>query len=260
MDDDITPILERWPFEPGRINARAIVAGDGTRRIQVRLDLGVIQMFADGRPDGQRPFGFPSLLEYHESRLDVLEGGREGEDPEPADDEPKGELVLSAEECRSLRDEAVQYYHRYVAMFALEDFEAVVRDTSRNLRVLDLCRKHAEREEDRRMLEQFRPYVMMLRARALAGQLLKEGESKAAVLALEDGLEQLRRHFQESDQPQMFERSSEVQMLQNLRDALVPKLPVSQKAELKQRLARALEQENYELAAILRDELNGIKE
>ncbi len=45
-----------------------------------------------------------------------------------------------------------------------------------------------------------------------------------------------------------------------MRDALVPKLPVSQKSELHERLARALEQENYELAAILRDEIRLLKE
>ncbi len=40
-----------------------------------------------------------------------------------------------------------------------------------------------------------------------------------------------------------------------MREALVPKLPVSQKSELKQRLKEAIANENYELASILRDEL-----
>jgi protein-arginine kinase activator protein McsA len=35
---------------------------------------------------------------------------------------------------------------------------------------------------------------------------------------------------------------------------------MSQKAELRQRLQKALETENYELAAILRDELKNLKE
>jgi protein-arginine kinase activator protein McsA len=35
---------------------------------------------------------------------------------------------------------------------------------------------------------------------------------------------------------------------------------VSQKSELKARLAKAIEQENYKLAAILRDELRLLKE
>jgi len=40
-----------------------------------------------------------------------------------------------------------------------------------------------------------------------------------------------------------------------MREALAPKLPVSARAELQSRLKQALESENYELAAILRDEL-----
>jgi protein-arginine kinase activator protein McsA len=36
---------------------------------------------------------------------------------------------------------------------------------------------------------------------------------------------------------------------------LVPKLPSSQRAELQERLRAAIDSENYELAAILRDEL-----
>ena len=43
--------------------------------------------------------------------------------------------------------------------------------------------------------------------------------------------------------------------LRGMRDALVPKLPASQRAELEERLRGAIDAENYELAAILRDEL-----
>lgn len=49
-------------------------------------------------------------------------------------------------------------------------------------------------------------------------------------------------------------------MLRGMRDALVPKLPVSQLSELQGRLRKAIEQENYELAAILRDELRQMKD
>ena len=96
-----------------------------------------------------------------------------------------------------------------------------------------------------------------------AGAIMGRFQGKmnpAAIHALDEGLEALRMYFSERGQPQMFEQSSEVEMLKGMRDALVPKLPVSQKAELRQRLARALEQENYELAAILRDELKQLKD
>ena len=44
-------------------------------------------------------------------------------------------------------------------------------------------------------------------------------------------------------------------MLEGMRDVLQPQLPISLRHDLEQRLLGALASENYELAAILRDEL-----
>jgi hypothetical protein len=274
---DLSPILADWPFEPGTINVRVIRGFDHLPKIQVRLDLGVIQMNIDGRPDGLRPHGFASLLEYFETRIDEAqefgpateadaENGETafGEEAEPfsldADAEagPSADPVpinLSDEDCRSLREEAAQYYHRYVALLVLEDFEGVIRDTTRNLRVADLCRDYGAEDRDREMLEQVRPYILMMRARAIAGQALKDDVPKAAIAAVDDGLAALREHYENSEQPEEFEQSSEAASLRQMRDALVPKLPVSQKTELRERLHEAIKRENYELAAILRNEL-----
>jgi len=248
FNPDLTQVLSGWPYQPGQINARIIRAEDGEPRIQVRVDLGIIQMHATGRPDGQRPEGCESLLEFVEHGVEEAE--HTGEEPDK----------LNTDQCRALRDEAVQYYHRYVALLALEDFEGVVRDTTRNLRVIDLCQKHAESEEDRNVLEQFRPYITMVRARALASQALKDNEPKAAIHAIDEGLDALKQHFSDNGEPQMYDASSEVQMLRGMREALIPKLPLSQTSELRARLAKAIEQENYELAAILRDELRQMKD
>ena len=46
-----------------------------------------------------------------------------------------------------MRQEAMQVYHRYVALFALTDFERVIRDTLHNLRIADLCRDFGERRD-----------------------------------------------------------------------------------------------------------------
>ena len=272
MNFDLTELLQNWPHEPGKINVRLIQGQDGEQKVQIRLDLGVLQMNVDGRPDGQRPNGYDSLLEYFEAKLDDAsragevgedEGEQSGEVAETGDVAEFGgqaaadgsTFTLSPDDCRALRDEAVQYYHRYVALLVLEDYDRVVRDTSRNIRLLDLCAEHAESEEDKAVLEQFRPYITMMRARALASQALRDNEPKAAIHAIDDGIESLRRYFSGFGGLDMFESSNEVQMLRGMRDSLVPKLPVSQKTELRQRLQRALEAENYELAAILRDEL-----
>ena len=307
MTRDLTTILNEWPYEPGHLIVRLIEGEDERPRLQVRLDLGILQMHVDGRPDGLRPYGYDSLLEYFEACLDdeaqdglgqnandlnrddfdsPLGLGADDDDDDEDDDEDEDEQDdapgrgsanddteepipdglgdppprsrpgrLTAVECRALRDEAAQYYHRYVALMALEDFEGVVRDTTRNLRVLDLCRKHAIRAPDRAVLEQFRPYITMMRARALASLALKRGEQKAAVFAINEGLEALRRFFESVGHPELYESSGEAQMLRAMRDALVPKLPLSQISELEQRLKIAIGNENYELAAILRDEL-----
>ncbi len=298
---DLSDLLNQWPYEPGKLNVRVIPGTDGEPRIQMRLDLGVLQMHMEGRPDGQRPRGFESLLDYHEARLDNspsagpgssenagdpeasasfesgsrepdggVESDGEGEAESPGAEssesegsrprEPGGRFTLTPDDCRELREEAVQYYHRYMALLVLEDYEGVVRDTTRNLRVLDLCARYAEAEDDRAALEPFRAYITMMRARALASQALKDNEPKAALHAIDEGLDALRQHFASTGQDGAFEASGEVQMLRGMRESLVPKLPTSPRAELKKRLDAAVRAENYELAAILRDELKAMGE
>lgn len=245
---DLSRLLADWPYESGKIAARFIMGDDNEPRLQIRLDLGLLQMQLDGRPDGQRPRGFESMLEYQEARLD--EASAAGEDG----------FELSADDCRELREEAVQYYQRYTGLLVLEDFDGVVRDTTRNLRLLDFCKKHAASEEDREALEQFRPFIMMTRARALASQAMKDNEPKAALLAVEEGLEALRRHFDDIGQGSLFEQSSEARMLRRMRDELLPQQPVSKRDQLKKRLAEAISTERYEQAAKLRDELKNLTE
>jgi len=350
MNRDLTAILEEWPYEPGVVNVRVIEGQDGEPRIQLRLDLGLLQMTMAGRPDGQRPEGYESVLELYESKLDEAiagavgemddedddggvggsrsgggrserpgsgrtSGGARGGSPdagsaeggksdkrgvgpdkksdEDADEDDKNNPPaggrggkkggasgdhddddddddgfgaggyspsmtswrLKPEQCREIREEATQYYHRYVCLMVLEDFEGVIRDTTRNLRSLEFCRRFAATREDREAMEPFRPYILMMRTRALAAQAVKEGEPKAALLAIDQGLDELRVWFDQSDRDETFDESNEVQLLRSMRDALTPKLPISQKAELRQRLREAIDAENYELAAILRDEL-----
>lgn len=292
MNRDLTDILKEWPYEPGELHVRLIEGTDGEPKLQVRLDLGILQMNAEGRPDGEQPFGYDSLLEYHEARLDGLEPDLEPEEASEEDDDEDGDephegdaagadsfdgsAILEPDElgagseadepkltgvhCRALRDEALQYYHRYVALLVLEDFEGVVRDTTRNLRVLELMAEHAENENDRTSLESHRPYILMMRARAMASQAIKDSEPKLAILALDQGLEALRAAFDKQGEPEGFDTSKEAEMLRSMREALVPMLPVSQKAELRRRLNEAIMDENYELAAILRDEIRLLPE
>src|SRR5439155_1942079 len=115
---DITPVLRGWDFEPGTINVRKVSGIDGQPKLQMRLDLGLLQMEMNGRPDGVRPHGHDSLLEYFESQL---------KDHSERNGTELG-FHLTHDQCRSLREEAYMYYQRYISLFVLEDYQGVLRD------------------------------------------------------------------------------------------------------------------------------------
>jgi hypothetical protein len=249
-DPDLTQLLTEWPYEPARILARRITGRDGRDKLQLRIDLGVMQMEMDGRPDGRRPEGFESLLEYQKDRLSryIRQSGA------------SAGFVLSADECRALREEAVQYYHRYVALNSIGEYTGVVRDASRNLEVLDLCRDYAATPSDQVMLEQFRSALITMRSRGEAEMALADQDPNRALAVLDAALAEIRTIFEATGRADSLEDDNAVQLLRGMREALVPKLPASQRVELEHRLRAALEAENYELAAILRDELRMLKD
>jgi hypothetical protein len=241
----IARLLAKWPYDAGQVTARQVEGDDGVSRVQVRLELGLLQMETDGRPDGIRPHGHPTLLDWHLDQRGtwiVANGDAIG-------------FVLSSDEFRALRDETVQIYHRYVALFAVGRFDLVVRDVDSNLQRLDLIRDHGATEGERTMLEQFRPALVCMRARAEAERALREGQPRQALGLIDAGLAALRDVLDGA----MFEQANEVLLLRGMRDVLVPKLPSSQRAELLERVQAAIDAENYELAAILRDELRMLK-
>jgi hypothetical protein len=127
MSLDLNELLRDWPHEPGQLKVRKIIGHDGREKLQLRIDLGLIQMETVGRPDGQRPHDVDSLLEYHRRRA--------------AKAEKKNETIqLTADEVSDLQQEGIQYYHRYISFFQLGDHEAVIRDTQRNLDMFALWR------------------------------------------------------------------------------------------------------------------------
>src|SRR6201986_5065216 len=67
MDFDISPLLDHWAYKPGQVVVRKFKGKDGKEKIQLRVDLGLLQMNADGRPDGKRPFGHNSLFDYYQA-------------------------------------------------------------------------------------------------------------------------------------------------------------------------------------------------
>jgi len=243
---DIRPLLADWPYRPSEISVRKIVGADGQEKIQLRLDLGLIQMNTTGRPDGHRPHGYESLLHWHLERLEQFKR-RGGTDVG---------FLLTPEECEALREEAILYYQRYLSLFALEDYEGVERDTARNLEVLVLCRRYGAELADRLALEQYRPYIIMMNRRAAAMRLLREHKPSDALEAIDEGLRLIREFFEEYGHAEAFEECREVAILRSLKHQIEGHLPTRRLEDLQRLLLEAVREERYEDAARLRDQIN----
>ena len=248
MSEDISDILKDWPYEPGQISARKIKGDDGTDKIQLRLDLGLLQMEATGHPTGVKPHGHQSLLDYHEY---LLQRYRQ----EAGTDE---NFSLDERACEILRNEAVMYYHRYLAEFILEDYEAVLRDTSRNLRVMDFCGAYASDDSDRMVMEQYRPYILMMRTRASGLLALRDNRPKSALSAVKKGIEDIQEYYRSYDEDKLEEPGGELAILQALAKEIEQRIPPDPVTKLRKELALAVREERYEDAAGLRDKLRSI--
>jgi hypothetical protein len=246
---DIGQVLRGWDYESGTINVRKINGADGKPKIQMRLDLGLLQMEMTGRPDGREPNGYESLLEYHEQLLADHRRKHGSEDG----------FEISSDDCQSLREESVMYYQRYLSLFVLEEFAGVVRDTARNLQVLDLCSKFGEDEEDRMVLEQYRPYITMMNARAKASIHVKLKRYRDALRDIDAGLGRIREFFETIGRPEAYDEANEVRVLKRFAKAVRKKLPVDPVRRLQKQLDRAVKDERYEAAARFRDKLATMK-
>lgn len=240
MSLDLNDLLRDWPHEPGQIKVRRIVGSDGREKIQLRIDLGLIQMETTGRPDGQKPHDSESLLAHHQMLAAAREAAGE-------------EYVLAPEEVGELQQEGIQYYHRYISLFQLKDFAAVIRDTQRNLDLFDFVAEHAEREAEAQSMEQFRPYVLMMNTRARASIDLEREDYAGAIRQIERGRGKIVELFTENNTPEMVAHSPEIAFLDEWVEEIRAKKPLTKLERMQREMDAAIAAEAYERAAQLRD-------
>jgi uncharacterized protein YqeY len=250
MNYDISHLLEHWDYQPGQVVVRKFVGKDGQEKIQLRVDLGLLQMNAQGRPDGKRPFGHPTLFDFYLAKLQSHRQTREGEEDS---------FSLKAEDCSRLQMEAFQYHHRYICLLQLEDFSGVLRDTSRNLKVFDFVDEYAADTDLGWSLQQFRPQVLMIHTRAAATQYLQTEEFAAAIKEIETGMDRLREFYEEHGRHDLLAQSPEISSLQHWLEEVHRKRPLSKREQLEQDLNEAVKLEDYEKAAKVRDALKKLK-
>src|SRR3984893_4497094 len=246
MSLDLNTVLRDRPHENGKIKVRKILGLDGREKLQLRIDLGVLQMELTGRPDGLRPHGSESLLEYHQQRAEnALQRGENYE--------------LTIEQCAELQQEGIQYYHRYLSLFQINDFAGVVRDTQRNIDLFDFVAAHTDHDEVSWTLQQFRPYVLMMNTRAKASILLAQGKFAEAMVEIEHGRDAIMEFFQRSNFPELASKSSEITFLEEWLEEVRAKRPLSKIEIMQREMETAIAKELYEKAAELRDAIKQLK-
>jgi len=248
MTTDIGKLLNEWPYDPHR-NVRVLELGGGREVIQIRVDQGgfqgLLEMHLDGRPDGKRPHECEFCLDHFRGHLaehKALHGGEAG-------------FSLSREQCRELFDESFRVYQRYVFLLQLQDYRRVIRDTKRNMGLFRFVNRYAENVEDRERLEKWWPYILRLHneARAMAAVNAEDHDRALAIVRTArkqiEGLKEVK--AEEFHQ----ERVRSLKALAELEKAVMEKRPPTQEERLSQELEKAVANEEFEKAAVLRDRL-----
>lgn len=246
MTLDLDELTAGWDCPCGELRARLVVGRDGAELLQLRVDLGVMQMFLEGRPDGTRYHGLPGVREYiaHELRV--------------------GPDRVTAEDWQELERELTQTNYRRVALATLAEealqadaseeaarlLRGALRDAESALAGLELLAGHGADSEQLAL----RPTLVFDRARLRAQLRVIEGDFEAAIEEAERGADDLELLLAElgSDEEQRSQDPG-VSYLRELGQQLRQQYGLSQ--TLREQLEAAIEQEDFEAAARLRDEL-----
>ena len=226
-------------YDPRGISVRMASGSDGRDVIQMRVDLGVLQLEVKGRPDGSTPHGQATYADYLDAQ--ALELGPD--------------YTLTEDDCEEADREFVQFYHRRICWLALRKFSLAVADADHTLHLMDLCREYSPDEQWTISHEQYRPFVLFHRTQASALAQLEEKNPEAAIQEINSGLEKMKALFNRYEASEHFEDDELVQRLIETRETLRAEHSIGR--TLQEQLADAIASEQYELAAKLRDELNG---
>jgi len=235
---DIDGILSEWPYEPDAVSARMVRAVDGREVLQMRIEMGLLQMEVEGRPDGSRPQGSATYFD-HLLQTSLYE------------DE---DFELTEEQCEECDREFVQFYHRRVCWLSLRQFLRAARDADHTLAFMDFCKLHSPDESWTVSHEQYRPFVLFHRVQAGALAELEDTGPEAAIGEINQGLDRFHALFVEYDAEERFNEDELIVRLKDLRESLREHYHVGR--TLDEQLNEAIHKEEYEQAARLRDKIS----
>ena len=236
---NISDILQDWDYDSQSIRARIVAGQDGEADVlQMRVEMGIIQMAVDGRPDGIRPEGFATYLDYL-LQEEISQGN---------------EWDLNDEQCMEVDREFMQFYQRRISWLSIKEYQQVVKDADHTLALMDFCKRHSPDDGWTIVHEQYRPFVLFHRTQAAAYHQLNESTPQAAIECINDGLNTIRSIFESHDLEEHFDEDELVSQLRDIRESLRDEYSVGK--TLHEQLADAIASEQYERAAEIRDQLS----
>ncbi len=233
----IDHILRSWSHQHGEVAARIVRGDDGRDVLQMRLEMGLLQMEVEGRPDGGRPHGYETYYDYLMS-LAFKNGER---------------FALKKTQCREVDREFVQFYHRRICWLALGEHGNAARDADHTLALMDLSSAYCPSDRWVASHEQYRPFVLFHRTQARAFAALEHDGPEQAMEEINDGLDRLRCLLEQDDAEEMYGDGELVDQLVTLKESLRKHYAIG--PTLTEQLAEAIAREQYERAAQLRDEI-----
>ena len=237
---DIIKLLKDWPFDPSKSKqVRKVKGNNGRDIIQVRIDMGILQMEIKGRPDGQKPFGLDSLLDYYTS---IIKKGKP--------------IIFNKKSLNAINSELMQYYNRRINLFSLQEYEKVVEDADHNLKLIDLISEYCTDEDYVLSHEQYLPYILMHKTQAMALLRIQNKEYDRALDIVNKGMKKIENIYNDKNIPsEDRETKIELNILLNLKKEIKHIRPLNRREILQRALERAVEKEDYERAAEIRDKL-----
>ena len=142
----------------------------------------------------------------------------------------------------------------------------MARDTRRNLELFEFVRRHAPEEHIRFHFDQWRPYVTT-RHRAVATPLLEENCLGKALHVIDQGIDRIDEFLDEYDLNDKEQGCQELQNLEQWREEILSgsdwegeSEPTMRIEVLRRQSRHAVQNEAFEEAASLRDEIRRLSE
>jgi len=157
---------------------RTLETADGREVVLIQANAFTLsRIYTTGRPDGKRPHGRDSYLEYFNEQL---------EDYKNTHDKDEG-FSLTPEDWRALFNESSDRYIRYLLFSGIRRWKDVKRDTETNIAVVDFAKKYAP-DEIAWDIYQYKGYILMMNTISQAEISMTRGDLNDAIEKIDNGM------------------------------------------------------------------------